>query len=249
VVATPDIAVGPFHHLQPYLYWSCQAAKNKDACAAASPVAGSEWGFSFGNGFLGTEGLEAEYYVTAYYVGCDPDMSWCQTITFAPITATEDAQSKLALSATASSGLAVSFTSTTPKVCTVSGKTASLLIPGTCTIEASQAGNDSFESALPVQQTFTVNHAVQTITFPGIPTQKVGAKVHLRATASSGLKVWFSAGSSQGITLSTIVPVCIVAGESADMLKVGTCAITAHQAGNDVYAPAPDVERSVGVGP
>ena len=70
VVAAPDIAVGPFHHLQPYLYWSCQAKTIQDACQAAGPVAGSEWGFSFGNGFLGTEGLEAEYYVTVYFPGC-----------------------------------------------------------------------------------------------------------------------------------------------------------------------------------
>ena len=68
VVATPDIAVGPFRHVQPYLYWSCLADTIRDACKAAGPVAGSEWGFSFGNGFLGTEGLDAEYFVTAYYV-------------------------------------------------------------------------------------------------------------------------------------------------------------------------------------
>jgi hypothetical protein len=64
VVVTPDIAVGPFHHVQAYLYWSCQAGKIQDACEPAidtdEPANNSEWGFSFGNGFLGTEGLEAE---------------------------------------------------------------------------------------------------------------------------------------------------------------------------------------------
>ena len=166
-------------------------------------------------------------------------MSWCQSITFAPITATEDAQSKLALSATASSGLAVSFTSTTPKVCTVSGKTASLLIPGTCTIEASQPGNDSFYSALPIQRTFTVNHAAQTITFPPIKTQTVGTDLHLRATASSGLKVTFSAHSSQVVSNSTIPPpVCEVLGDTVLTIVTGTCTVSAYQAGDDLYAPA-----------
>jgi hypothetical protein len=252
VVPIPDDALGPFHHLQPGYYWSCEAPTIDHPCVEDStpvPNTDAQFDFSFGNGFLSTARETGAHFVTVYYVGCDPDQSWCQAITFPTITSTEDALSSLTLSATASSGLAVSFTSMTTKVCTVSGNTASLLFPGICTIEASQAGNDSFESALPVQQTFTVNHAVQTITFPGIPAQKVGAEVHLRATASSGLKVWFSAGSSQGVSLSTIVPVCIVAGESADMLKVGNCVITAHQAGNDVYAPAPDVVRSVGVGP
>ena len=72
------IAVGPFQHVQPYLYWSCQAPKIQDACTAVEPAKSSEWAFSFGNGFLGTEGLEAEYYVTAYFPGCDlPDRLEC----------------------------------------------------------------------------------------------------------------------------------------------------------------------------
>jgi hypothetical protein len=72
--------------------------------------------------------------------------------------------------------------------------------------------------------------------------------LHLRATASSDLKVTFSGVTPLVVGLSTIVPVCIVEGDSAEMLKLGDCGITAHQAGNDVYAPAPDVERSVSVG-
>jgi hypothetical protein len=244
VVPVPDIAVGPFHHLLPFPYWECLAKTIQDACETGDkfpqvPGANSEWGFSFGTGFLGTERFTANHFVTVYYVGCDPDQSWCQTITFPPIKTTEDALTSLALSATASSGLAVSFTSTTPKVCTVSGNTASLLFPGNCTIEASQAGDDSFESALPVQRTFTVGHAAQTVTFPPIPTQKQGAAVHLRATASSGLEVTFFASSSQAISLAIgPAPVCLVLGNIADMLKPGTCIIGAYQAGNDLYAAA-----------
>ncbi len=68
-VATPNIAVGPFHNLQPYLYWSCQAVTIQDPCQTDGPDAVSEWAFSFGNGFLGTDRLEAEYYITAYFVG------------------------------------------------------------------------------------------------------------------------------------------------------------------------------------
>jgi hypothetical protein len=230
VVPVPDIAVGPFHHLLPFPYWSCLAKTIQDACEIAYPAPGFEWGFSFGDGFLGTAPVTANHFVTAYFVGCD--LSTCQTITFAPITGTEDALSSLALSATASSGLAVTFSSTTPNVCTVSGNTASLLFPGKCTIEASQAGDESFESALPVQQTFTVNHAVQTITFPPIPAQKVGAEVHLGATASSGLKVTYSASSPQ------VISPCVIAGDIADMLAPGLCIIGAYQAGDDLYAPA-----------
>ena len=253
VVPVPDIAVGPFHHLVPFPYWECLADTIQDACEIGDkfpqvPGDNSEWGFSFGTGFLGTERFTANHYVTAYYVGCDPDQSWCQSITFQPIPEAEDALSSLMLSATATSGLAVSFTSMTPKVCAVSGNTASLLRSGTCTIEASQAGNDSFESALPVQQTLTVNHLKQKITFPPISTQTQGTLLHLRATASSGLKVTYTSHSSQAIT-QAIPPLqaCWVDGDTAGFPIPGICSITAHQAGNDVYDPAPGVEHTFSV--
>jgi hypothetical protein len=234
VVAFPDIAVGPFHDLVPLPYWECLAKTIQDACEADQSA---EFGFSFGTGFLGTARVADNHFVTAYYVGCD--LSPCQTITFLRITA-KDALTSLALSATASSGLAVSFTSTTPTVCTVSGDTASLPIPGPCTIKASQPGDDSFYSALPIQRTFTVNRAIQTITFPPIKTQKVGAYVNPRATASSGLKVTYSAGgSSQVHSLSTIPPpVCEVINNTVVTVTVGTCFVGAYQAGDDLYAPA-----------
>jgi uncharacterized protein (TIGR03437 family) len=69
-VPTPNVAVGPFHNLQPYIYWSCQAVAIQDRCDGVGPNMGiAEWAFSFGNGFLGTDRLEADYYVTAYFVG------------------------------------------------------------------------------------------------------------------------------------------------------------------------------------
>jgi hypothetical protein len=69
VVATPNFAVGPFKHVQPYLYWSCQGATIQDACQADGPATGFEWSFSFGNGFLGTDVLKNEFYVMAYFPG------------------------------------------------------------------------------------------------------------------------------------------------------------------------------------
>jgi beta-lactam-binding protein with PASTA domain len=78
-----------------------------------------------------------------------------QTITFGAI-ASQMAGTKLALQATASSGLPVTFTSSPSNVCTVSGSTASLLAVGTCTITASQSGNASYSAAKSVSQSFTV---------------------------------------------------------------------------------------------
>ena len=78
-----------------------------------------------------------------------------QTITFATIPA-QATGTKLTLTATASSGLTVSFSSSTPKVCSVSGSTATMLAAGECTIAATQAGNTDYKAAPTVTQTFTV---------------------------------------------------------------------------------------------
>jgi len=83
VVPVPDIAVGPFNHLQPFPYWECLADTIQDACEIGdefpyTPAKNSEWGFSFGTGFLGTERFTANHYVTAYVVGCYlPDQTEC----------------------------------------------------------------------------------------------------------------------------------------------------------------------------
>lgn len=66
VVPTPDINVGPFNHLQPYLYWSCGAPDSQTPCQEpAAP--GFEWSFSFGNGFQGTDVVGNHLYVMVYY--------------------------------------------------------------------------------------------------------------------------------------------------------------------------------------
>ena len=59
------------------------------------------------------------------------------------------------ISATATSGLAVSFSSMTPGICVVSGSTVTGISAGTCTIAADQAGNASFNAAPEVMQSIT----------------------------------------------------------------------------------------------
>jgi len=68
VVAAPDIAVGPFTGIVPYLYWACGAANITDPCGTP-PAPGFEWSFWFSNGFQGTDVLAHDLYVTAYFPG------------------------------------------------------------------------------------------------------------------------------------------------------------------------------------
>ncbi len=79
-----------------------------------------------------------------------------QIITFAPMGDRALGDADFTLSATASSGLTVSFASTTPSVCTVSGTTASLVGSGTCSITASQAGDTNHLPAPNISQSFNV---------------------------------------------------------------------------------------------
>jgi hypothetical protein len=152
-----------------------------------------------------------------------------QTITF-PNPGAQTVGTPLTLSATTTAtGMTVAFASTTTSVCTVSGTTASMLTSGTCTIQATQAGNSTYAAATPVSQSFTVNGEAQTITFANPGTQTVGTPLTLSASASSSLTVSFA---------STTPSVCTVSGTTASMLTPGTCTIQATQAGNSAYAAA-----------
>jgi len=162
-----------------------------------------------------------------------------QTITFANPGA-QTVGVPLMLSAAASSGLAVSFASTTANICTVSGKSATFVAAGSCTIAASQVGNSTYAAATPVSDSFTVNAALiaQTITFANPGIQSVGTPLTLSAAASSGLMVSFA---------STTTSICTVSNATASFIAAGSCTITASQAGNSTYAAATPVSQSFAV--
>ena len=88
-----------------------------------------------------------------------------QTITFANPGA-QNFGAAPTLVATSTSALAVSFTSSTSAVCTVtSAGVLTLLSTGTCSIKADQAGNGTYLAATAVDQSFVVNAVA-----PGAPT-------------------------------------------------------------------------------
>ncbi|MGP8253239.1 MAG: hypothetical protein ACLQHF_14510, partial [Terracidiphilus sp.] len=161
-----------------------------------------------------------------------------QTITFAALPSQTYGAAPFTVSATASSGLAVSFASTTSSVCTVSGSTVTLVSgEATCTIEATQAGNDDYQPAPAVAQSFWVYREAQTITFEALPAKTYGAAPFtVSATASSGLPVSFT---------STTTSVCTVSGSTVTLVSAGAnCTIEATQAGNSDYGAAPATTRT-----
>jgi outer membrane protein assembly factor BamB len=159
-----------------------------------------------------------------------------QTITFGTLSNRAFGTAPFAVSATASSGLAVTFGSTTPAVCTVSGTTVTLAAVGTCTIKAAQAGNANWAAATPVNQSFQVTHGSQTITFAVLSNRAFGtAPFTVAATASSGLAVSFA---------STTQATCTVSSATVTLVAAGTCTIQATQAGNANWAAATPVNQS-----
>jgi hypothetical protein len=160
-----------------------------------------------------------------------------QTIAFDPPVPVP-AGSTVPLLASASSGLAITFSSQTPSVCTVSGNILSVVAAGTCTVAASQIGDLGYLLSATSSQSFVVQANVQTITFASLNDIQIGSAEPLSATATSGLAVMFS---SQ--TPST----CTISGNTVSAIAIGTCTITADQAGNATYAAAPTSTRSFAV--
>jgi len=80
-----------------------------------------------------------------------------QAITFDPLSDVNFGVPSFTINARASSGLPVSFSSTTTNVCAMNGATVSLVAIGNCSITASQAGDETYATALPVVRNFKVS--------------------------------------------------------------------------------------------
>jgi len=109
-------------------------------------------------------------------------VSATQTVTFAPLSSVTFGVPPFALNATASSGLAVSFTSATPGVCTVSGTTVTLVSSGICSITASQAGNAVFAPAMAVTRSFAIVQPVTLAVDDGIGVAGDTVEIPIRLT-------------------------------------------------------------------
>jgi hypothetical protein len=163
-----------------------------------------------------------------------------QTITFGALSDKIISDTPPTLSATASSGLTVAFTSATTGVCTVSGTSVTFVGPGTCTINANQSGNGTYSAAPQVQRSFAIAYLTQTISFDSLTgvTLGVSSAPLIKASASSGL----------GVSFSSATPgVCAVSGSIISMLNPGTCTISASQAGNGTYSAAATVNQSFSI--
>jgi RHS repeat-associated protein len=161
-----------------------------------------------------------------------------QTINFAPFVNTVNAingGTPVTVSATASSGLPVSFSSNTPSVCTVNGTSVTLINPGTCTIAANQNGNASYYTALPVVQSFTV--IAQQIISVNLTSPTAGQTLITPATLTVSATATDTAGPITQVAFyngSTLIGTVTQAPYSITLpsIAVGSYSITAQASDN-----------------
>jgi hypothetical protein len=112
-----------------------------------------------------------------------------QSITFTstPPTGAVVGDSGYSVSATGgASGAPVEFSidPSASSVCAITASTVSLVGPGTCVVDANQAGTTHYDAALQVQQTFTVSPAPLAITSAGAAADSVGTPFAFTVTTS-----------------------------------------------------------------
>jgi hypothetical protein len=143
--------------------------------------------------------------------------------------------------ATATSGLPVSYSSSSHEVAVIQGDSIVIVGAGITEITANQEGNDNWNPATPVVMTVTVLKSGQTITFPELPEKYLGdPDFPAGATASSGLECSYESSDPAVATLEN----GIIKIEGA-----GTTLITARQEGDNNYLAAQEVVRELIVYP
>ncbi|WP_313400513.1 fibronectin type III domain-containing protein [Stenotrophomonas sp.] len=141
--------------------------------------------------------------------------------------------------ASATSGLDVTFTSSTTAVCTVTSEgVLAFIATGSCTILANQAGNSAYLAATPVSRTFTVNAVVA-----GAPTSSV-------ATAGdTQVSVSFVAPSNTGGTSITGYTVTVSPADVTPVNGAASPIVVTGLTNGRAYTFTVTADNSAGTGP
>jgi hypothetical protein len=112
-----------------------------------------------------------------------------QTITFGPLPAKTYGGAPFGLTATASSGLPVSYTSSDPTVASVAGSTVTILKAGSTTITASQAGDGNWNMAAALPQVLAIKKADPDVTAWPMASSITEGQTLASSTLTGGLAV------------------------------------------------------------
>jgi hypothetical protein len=202
-----------------------------------APLYGASVGGTCGGALAGTSFTTAAVTADCTVSATFGLLQQAQSIAFGALPGRTLGSGSFALSATATSGLAVGFASLTPATCAVAGGTTSLVAAGTCTIRASQSGNGSWLAAADVDQSFAIGRIAQSIAFGPAPLLAAGGTARVAATGgASGQPVRFT---------SLTASACSVTGALVRAAAAGRCVIAADQDGNATYESAPQAALAI----
>lgn len=148
------------------------------------------------------------------------------------------------ISWSASSGLDVTLTTLSPRVCTILGDTLTLLAIGTCEIQGNQPGNDEYLPATPFTFKYQIVKAAQEIEFDriddiGLDEMYVDLEAYSNAD-DENIKPSYTTSTPQ---------ICIIEEDRVQLLAPGDCTVLASHPGTDLYAAAPEVSQTFKVLP
>ena len=171
-------------------------------------------------------------------------------ITFAAIPVKTMGDAVFNLTGTASSGLAVAFSTASDKV-TLAGNQITIVKPGSVTINANQAGNANVNAAAQVSQTFCINPTKPTITMGGANTETsvltssstTGNQWYLNGTAIAGETNGTLPLKGQGSYTVIVKADNCVSQTSAAQVVIVTGDLTSNDNGEMLIFPNPAKEK------
>jgi hypothetical protein len=169
-----------------------------------------------------------------------------QTITFPPVISFVWKGGSATLAATASSGLAVTYSVASGR-CVIAGTVLTATGAGDCTVNANQAGDSNFAAATTAMNSVTVLKAPQAVTVSvplSIPYySNASGVIPLTVTGSgSGFVDGRRTADSDPCILFNLSGVFSLYGT-----RVGTCPLYFYQLGNDDYLESPRVDVSIAI--
>lgn len=197
---------------------------------------GEAYGFSVNgslSAFYNYEG--ATWSGSIYTVQLEDDT---QTLTVPSISDQIPGVGTPTLTGSASSGLALTFSSVTPTTCSTDGSSVTGLAIGTCTIRASQAGGKGWKAAT-TDVSFVLRKPVITWASLANDVKRSSSRV-VSATSDSGLSVTFT---------SETPSVCTIAGSTITYVSAGDCSVVASQGASGSIPAAEDVRRQFTIYP
>ncbi|MCS4432746.1 T9SS type A sorting domain-containing protein [Aquiflexum gelatinilyticum] len=172
--------------------------------------------FNFGT--TGAVAGEKTYYFDDMAFGAAVELK-SQVITFPAIASKTLGDAPVAMNASSTSGLEITYSSSDDKI-TMDGNMATMTKAGRATITASQAGNNEFLPAEPVSQSFCINPAKPTISVSGTNTESVT----LTSSAAAGNQWFLNGNAITGAVSQTLVVTTF--GNYSVQVKVDDCLST-----------------------